>query len=90
MKIHNHGSDYAYQRELKKGTKGQHPSQLSVQSITKSIVDVENKLQTGRKADVEAVNESTPENTDTTNKTKKSRKKKKERADDGQQMPTEC
>lgn len=88
MKIHNLGNDYAYQQKLKEAESKQ-PAQLSIQPTSKSVKDVADQLQTGRETTMETTHEIFPEEKNSTGETKKGRKKKKERADDGQQMPTE-
>lgn len=90
MKIHNFGSDYAYQQKLKKEAETERESQLNVQPITKPTDNVADQLQAGGEAPVETTNEIFTQKEDSSNEKKKGRKKKKERADNGQQMPTEC
>lgn len=91
MKIHNLGSDYAYQQRLR-NAEHKHPDQRMVEPQTQPTDNVENQLQAGGETTMATVdNETFSGEKENRGETKKaSRKKKKEKTENNQQLPPEC
>lgn len=91
MKIHNLGSDYAYQQRLK-DAENEQPNQRMVEPQRQPTNNVENQLQAGGETTMATVDNETfsGEKENRSEAKKISRRKKKEKTENNQQIPPEC